>query len=81
MKLANTTTTPVALHLDAGVVVLGALDVIECTEDDAALGQVAALCRRGVLVVHPQPPQPDAAVQPPQSSPNRRRRNPARRTT
>lgn len=74
IRLANTTDTPVALHLTAGVVVVGARQTVDCDPEDAALGQVAALCRQGVLVAHPTSPAPDDASAPSSDPPPKRRR-------
>jgi hypothetical protein len=52
ITLANTSTTPVALHLASGVAIVGAQDHIECSEEDLAVGQVSALVRRGILTAH-----------------------------
>ena len=80
IRLANTTNTPVALHLTGGVAVVGAGETIECDVEDVALGQVTALCRQGVLVAHPQSPPPgDVAAPSSESPPKRRRRSTGRR--
>lgn len=80
VRLANATDTPVALHLTGGVVVVGAGETIECDAEDVALGQVAALCRQGVLVAHPTSPPPDDASAPlSEPPPKRRRRSTGRR--
>ncbi len=55
IRLANTTATPVELHLSADVVIVSAEDSIVVSDDDAALGQVMALCRQGILVVQELP--------------------------
>jgi hypothetical protein len=56
VKVVNTCTRPVALHLASGVVVVPALAEATCEAADLELGHVAELCRRGVLVVRPGPP-------------------------
>jgi len=53
-RLINTCTRPVELHLSGGVVVLPAMSAVDCAAEDLALGQVRALCGRGVLVAHPE---------------------------
>jgi hypothetical protein len=75
VRLANTTATPVALHLPDGVVIVAARGVVECSEQDAATSQVTALCRRGVLVarrVAPPPPS-ESAAKPRRRAASRRR--------
>jgi hypothetical protein len=51
--LVNVSTRPVELHLPAGVTVLQARQRLDCADEDAATGQVAALVRRGVLLALP----------------------------
>jgi hypothetical protein len=51
--LVNVSTRPVELHLPAGVTVLQARQRLDCADEDAAAGQVAALVRRGVLIALP----------------------------
>ncbi|MBE8516902.1 hypothetical protein AB0F52_15190 [Amycolatopsis sp. NPDC024027] len=73
VRLANTCTRPVEVHLTGGVVVIPALSQIDCSPEDLALGQVAALCRRGVLVAHEPPVEAAPAAKP--------RRRPAKKRT
>ncbi|MBS1691664.1 MAG: hypothetical protein JST91_05515 [Actinobacteria bacterium] len=79
ITLANTTDTPVALHLTGGVVVVGARDTVDCDADDVALSQVASLCRQGILVAHPASNPSGDASSTPQPPPKRRRRSTGRR--
>jgi hypothetical protein len=49
LRIRNTTSRPVELHLAGRVVVVAGYDEIECTADDLELGAVDALLRRGTL--------------------------------
>lgn len=73
-RLANTCTRPVEVHLTRGVVVIPAMSQIDCTPAELELGQVVALCGRGVLVAHEPPVQAETGGKPrrrPQSAKKR----------
>jgi hypothetical protein len=64
MRLINTSTRPVELHLPSGVVVIGAQGETTCSAADLESPQVKVLSQRGVLMARPLQPPSDSAPAP-----------------
>jgi hypothetical protein len=72
MRLTNTSTRPVELHLASGVVVIPAQEEMTCGSEDLDNAQIKVLTDRGVLRIRPTSASEEQPEQPPELGRRRR---------